>query len=210
MNCSLPGSSVHGILQARVLELVAIFYSRGYVRPRDWTCISCTSCIDRQILFHCASWETLQMASRSWKGKDTDTPEGNPALITHSPVWSTPELQDNKCVLFPATFVVIFNTINRKLTHSQLKSEHTEGRRRPLHFFTRPMPGSTPPRMHCGLSKCLLCGCRLVPGNWGAQSQPLCLAVTPSEPSDALLGSHPGPLLPTFFCAPVLTLGNFC
>ena len=37
--CSLPGSSVHGILQARILECVAIFYSRGSSCPRDWTCI---------------------------------------------------------------------------------------------------------------------------------------------------------------------------
>jgi len=35
VNCSLPGSSVHGILQARVLEWVAISFSRGSSRPRD-------------------------------------------------------------------------------------------------------------------------------------------------------------------------------
>ena len=37
MNCSPPGSSVHGILQARILEWVAISFSRGSSRPRDWT-----------------------------------------------------------------------------------------------------------------------------------------------------------------------------
>ena len=37
MDCSLPGSSVHGIFQARVLEWVAISFSRGSSRPRDWT-----------------------------------------------------------------------------------------------------------------------------------------------------------------------------
>ena len=40
MDCSLPGSSVHGILQARILEWVAIS-SRGSSRPRDQTYISC-------------------------------------------------------------------------------------------------------------------------------------------------------------------------
>ena len=35
MDCSLPGSSLHGILQARVLEWVAIAFSRGSSRPRD-------------------------------------------------------------------------------------------------------------------------------------------------------------------------------
>ena len=34
MECSLPGSSVHGILQARILEWVAISFSRGSSQPR--------------------------------------------------------------------------------------------------------------------------------------------------------------------------------
>ena len=41
MDCSLPISSVHGIFQTRVLEWVAISFSRGSSRPRDWTHISC-------------------------------------------------------------------------------------------------------------------------------------------------------------------------
>ena len=36
MDCSLPGSSVHGILQARILEWVVIPFSRGSSWPRDW------------------------------------------------------------------------------------------------------------------------------------------------------------------------------
>ena len=35
MDCSLPGSSFHRILQARILEWVAISFSRGSSRPRD-------------------------------------------------------------------------------------------------------------------------------------------------------------------------------
>ena len=42
---SLPGSSVHGILQARILERVAKRSSRGSSQPRDWTCVFCNSCI---------------------------------------------------------------------------------------------------------------------------------------------------------------------
>ena len=45
MDCNLPGSTLHGILQARVLEWVAISFSRGSSWPRVWTRISC---IDRQ------------------------------------------------------------------------------------------------------------------------------------------------------------------
>ena len=37
MDCSLPGSSVHGILQARILKLLAISFSRGFSQSRDWT-----------------------------------------------------------------------------------------------------------------------------------------------------------------------------
>ena len=40
MGCSPPGSSVHGILQARILEWVAISFSRGSSRPRDRTQVS--------------------------------------------------------------------------------------------------------------------------------------------------------------------------
>ena len=41
MDCSSPGSSVHGILQARILEWVAISFSRGSFWPRDQIHVSC-------------------------------------------------------------------------------------------------------------------------------------------------------------------------
>ena len=41
MDCSPPGSSVRGILQARILVWAAISYSRGSFQPRDQTHISC-------------------------------------------------------------------------------------------------------------------------------------------------------------------------
>ena len=41
MYCSPPGSSVHGISQTRILEWVAISFSRRSSQPRDWTCVSC-------------------------------------------------------------------------------------------------------------------------------------------------------------------------
>ena len=43
VDCSLSGFSVHGILQARILEWVAISFSRGSSRPRDQTWVSCTA-----------------------------------------------------------------------------------------------------------------------------------------------------------------------
>ena len=41
MECSPPGSSVHGIFQARIVERVAISFSRGSSQPRDQTHMSC-------------------------------------------------------------------------------------------------------------------------------------------------------------------------
>ena len=52
MDCSLPDSSVHGTLQARILEWVAMSPSRGSFRPRDRTHTSYVSCIGRQVLYH--------------------------------------------------------------------------------------------------------------------------------------------------------------
>ena len=49
MDCSLPGSSVHGLLQARILEWVAISFPRGSSQHRDGSQVSC---ICRQILYH--------------------------------------------------------------------------------------------------------------------------------------------------------------
>ena len=52
MDCSLPGSCVHGIFQARILEWVAMPSSRGSSWPRDWTHVSYISCSGRRILHH--------------------------------------------------------------------------------------------------------------------------------------------------------------
>ena len=56
MDCSAPGSSVRRIFQARILEWVAISFSRGSSWPRDWTQVSC---IGRRIFYHGATWEAL-------------------------------------------------------------------------------------------------------------------------------------------------------
>ena len=55
-DCSLPDSSVHGLLQARILEWVAIPFSRGSFQPRDRIWVSCTAGIYFTIW---ASRETL-------------------------------------------------------------------------------------------------------------------------------------------------------
>ena len=47
MDCGLPGSSVHRIFQARILEWIATSFSRESSQPRDQTRVSCFSFIDR-------------------------------------------------------------------------------------------------------------------------------------------------------------------
>ena len=70
---SPPGSSVHGVLQAKILEWIAILFSRGSSQPRDWTLVSCiaggffTLWATRETLIwennrymHMYNWITLQ------------------------------------------------------------------------------------------------------------------------------------------------------
>ena len=55
MSCRLPGSSVHGISQARILKQVAISFFRGSSGPRDQTLIFWFSCFGRQVLYYWAT-----------------------------------------------------------------------------------------------------------------------------------------------------------
>ena len=52
MDCSLPGFSVHWIVQARLLEWAAMPSSRGSSQPRDWTHVFYVSCFCRWVLYH--------------------------------------------------------------------------------------------------------------------------------------------------------------
>ena len=60
MDSSWPGSSVHGILQARILEWVAIPSSKGSFWPRNRTHISYISCIAGGFFTHWTTWEALK------------------------------------------------------------------------------------------------------------------------------------------------------
>ena len=57
VDCSPPGSSVHGILQARILEWVVMPSSRGSSRTTDWTPVSYVYCIGRWVLTPNTTWE---------------------------------------------------------------------------------------------------------------------------------------------------------
>ena len=59
MDCSPPGSSVHGIFQARILEWASDSYSRGSSRPGDPTCISVSPALADGFFTTSATWEAL-------------------------------------------------------------------------------------------------------------------------------------------------------
>ena len=61
MDCSQRGSSVHGVFQARILEQVAISSSRGSFQTRELTRDSRVSCTGGWVLYHCATWEALDV-----------------------------------------------------------------------------------------------------------------------------------------------------
>ena len=62
LDCNPPGPSVLGILQARMLEWVAVPSSGRYSWPRDWTWVSCISCIAGGFFTHWANWEAPGLA----------------------------------------------------------------------------------------------------------------------------------------------------
>ena len=84
MHYSLPGSSIQGIFQARVLEWVAISLSRGSFRPRGWIQVS-------HIAGRCfTTWATrdAQGGEHSWMGLDDTCPRGvqqSPHFRSHDP-----------------------------------------------------------------------------------------------------------------------------
>ena len=84
-DCSPPGSSVHGILQARILEWVAIPFSRGPYQPRDQTHVSY---IGRRILYHLSHHQEIQL------------------LPTTQNVSRAMEMEPSCFVLFPILFPI--------------------------------------------------------------------------------------------------------
>ena len=85
MDCSPPGSPVQGISQSRILEWVAISFSRGSYRPRDQTRASC-------------------IAGRFF----TTEPAGKP--ITYSR-WLKFTIKENTASLFQDCFSIVFNSL---------------------------------------------------------------------------------------------------
>ena len=67
MNCGMPGSSVYGISQARILEWVAISYSRASSQPKESNPHLLHLLLGRQILYHWATWKAHKGAKSGMK-----------------------------------------------------------------------------------------------------------------------------------------------
>ena len=107
MDCSPPGSSAHGIFQARVLERVATSFSRRSSRPRDWTWVS-------RIVGRCFTlWATREVPN--WSG-------GRDQIYTREK-----EMQEGKVVVWGG-FTKSWRKKRSKRQGGQGKIYPTEGR----------------------------------------------------------------------------------
>ena len=89
MDCGPTGSSVHGIIQARMPEWVAVSFPRGSSQPRDQTHVPCIFHIGRQILYHHATWEAPNPRYHG-NGKETHSEDWLPSGPVRRPAFSPP------------------------------------------------------------------------------------------------------------------------
>ena len=111
MDCSLPGSSVHGIFQAILLEWIAISFSRGYSQPRYQTRVSCI--VDRCFTVW-ATREINRILKRSLK-VDFNTLCSLRVLCFSQPWWESQQLWTNKGVEFFVTIMVASESLNPQI-----------------------------------------------------------------------------------------------
>ena len=92
MDYSPPGSSVHGIFQARIQDWVAISFSRGSFWPWNWIPISSVSCIAGSFFTHCATYILIYHICRwyqpnDWKRRGTKEPLNEKSEIVEWKSW---------------------------------------------------------------------------------------------------------------------------
>ena len=81
VDCSPPGSSVHGILQARALEWVPMPSSGGSSQTRDRTHVACVCCIGRRVLYLKGQIQFLLLPHSGTSGKKASLPEPGSAPL---------------------------------------------------------------------------------------------------------------------------------
>ena len=143
MDSSPPGSSVHGILQARILQWVAISSSRGSFSLRDRTRVSCVSCIAGRLFTHWAITEAHMCLAPSnsacppeihREGGETGTLGLSSLSDFHHPV-----------VIHAFSLLVLTLLSSRK--HSQSKSRSWRPSYRYFIFFSERLSGCKSEKM---------------------------------------------------------------
>ena len=117
-DCSPPGSSIHGILQARILERIDIPFSRGSSQSRDWTQTPWISGRFSYHLSHLGSHRSMDRITYSWK-----------CLICRNIIQTgTPNCT---CVLYPLFYLIrkinllqalIIVNLDQLINHSKIIS----------------------------------------------------------------------------------------
>ena len=88
MDCSPSGSSVYGISQARILEWVAISFSKGSSLPRDWTWVSCIAGLFLLVMDREAWHAAVHGVTKSWTRLSNWTePKWTELLGKHAVYW---------------------------------------------------------------------------------------------------------------------------
>ena len=122
MDCSSPGSTVHGIFQARILEWVAISYSREFSQPRTRTCFSFISCNGSPKLdLYCANFQVFK-----WH----PTPVLLPGKSMDRGAWqaAVPGVAKSRTLLNDFTFTFYFHALEKEMaTHSSVLAWRTPG-----------------------------------------------------------------------------------
>ena len=123
VDCSLPGSTVHGISQARILEWIAISLSRGSSQPRDLRLLHC-----ERILYHWATWEaSIQREIVKHHDPLTLVPLKHATLRPISSSFSdcdSPQLNNHhQMVNTEIRLIIFFATKDREALHSQQKED---------------------------------------------------------------------------------------
>ena len=114
----VTSSSVYGILQARILEWVAMPSSRGSSHPRDWTHISYVSCIGRWVLYHqChlgSSWGSpigrkYFLDVLNFYSVNRVTPRQNDLMMQFTRKWTGSFWNKGKCFITSRELSLFFN-----------------------------------------------------------------------------------------------------
>ena len=118
MDCSPPGSFVHGILQARIVAWVTIPFSRGSSRPTDQTHISCVSCIAGGFF---TVWATREAQWASW-GKDNWEMWTSEVILSNQELNRPHFLLKSNPVIFLQITVFLRNTGNIGTSNNEDKN----------------------------------------------------------------------------------------